>query len=108
MVKHSRLESPTVWRDGGFYWLFVRDRKLETPDTPAPAIVYASDNPTHFDSTCEPTAIFPDMQAPEIVEEDGQPYVVRVSGVTHASLSGVDDHGWLEIATLHLPATPRA
>jgi hypothetical protein len=47
--------------------------------------------------------IFPDMHAPEIIEHEGRTYVVRVSGVTHASKSGVDDHGYLDIAELTLP-----
>jgi hypothetical protein len=46
--------------------------------------------------------VFPDLHAPEIVEHEGRFYIVRVSGVTHASLSGVDDRGWLEVAELHL------
>lgn len=104
VVKHSRLESPTVFRSGDTYWLLVRDRKLETPETPAPAIAYASLNPRRFDSHVDPVTVFPDLHAPEVVEVDGRFYVFRVSGVTHASLSGIDDHGWLEVAELRLEA----
>ena len=103
VVKHSRLESPAIFRHGDTYWLFVRDRKLETEQTPAPTIVYASADPCQFDSGTDPITIFPDMQAPEVIEHEGRLYLFRVSGVTHASLSGIDDHGWLEVAELHLP-----
>jgi hypothetical protein len=108
VVKHSRLESPAICRKGDTFWLLVRDRKRETPQTPAPTVVYASKDPCFFDSTRDPLAIFADMHAPEIVEHEGRHYVVRVSGVTHASLSGVNDHGWLEVAELTIPNDPGA
>jgi hypothetical protein len=57
IVKHSRLESPAICRQGDTYWLFVRDRQRETPATPAPVVVYASSAPCHFVFDEEPLAI---------------------------------------------------
>ncbi len=99
---HLRARAVAVCRQGDTYWLFVRDRQREGVQTPAPTVVYASSDPCCFDSSAEPLAIFPDLQAPEIVEDAGRLYVVRVSGVTHASMRGIDDHGWLEVAPLTL------
>lgn len=102
-VRHSRLESPVVVAHSGCYWLFVRDRLREDARHPAPVAVYRSSEPTSFPDEPGPLAVFPDVQAPEIVEDAGRLFIVRVSGAPHAAPAAPADHGWLEAAELHLP-----
>jgi hypothetical protein len=101
-TRHSRLESPTVVAHGGLYWLFVRDRWREDAAHPAPVTVWTSEDPASFESDGEPVAVFSDIQAPEIVEEDGRLWIARVSGGPHAAPAAPADHGWLEIAELSI------
>ena len=97
-VQHSRLESPFVMAWGGRYWLLVRDRNREGPGYPAPATLWVSTRPDHFEWAEAPVTVFSDLQAPEFVEHEGRLYVARVSGVSHACGHRHDTCGWLEIA----------
>lgn len=96
--KHSKLESPVLVPLDGRYYLFIRDRHQ---DEKTATVVLVSDRPDHFELTPAGwLAVLEDVHAPEIVKENGDYYIARVSGAAHANRRAPPSGGWIDLARL--------
>lgn len=97
-VTHSHLESPFVVHADGYYWLFVRNRAL---DERCVTTVFRGDSPDRFASgvnawDCELAGI----HAPELITDNGQWHIARVSGPPDHLPTAPRHGGWIEIASI--------
>lgn len=102
-ANHSKLESPFVLRRAEGFYLFNRDRYVTDR---CPTRAYFSRDPKRFPSG--ERAWFGDLEdvhAAEIVQAEGQDYIARVSGSSHANPNSPAQGGWVEVARLDFSVT---
>jgi len=95
---HSYLESPFVIARPEGYYLFARHRLFDDRRVTS---VYFSADPERFPSG--ERAWFAELEgvhAPEILVDDEQYYIARVTGPAHAGRGGRPDRGSIDIARL--------
>ena len=97
-VGHSHLQSPFVVFTDGCYWMFIRNRSM---DDRCVTTVFRADSPDQFAFgtemwDCEMEGV----HAAELVTENGQWHIARVSGPPGGFPGAPEAGGWVEIAPI--------